>query len=90
MKMQGEKGGGESNNKSQESTKHDLPGKDKKGWTKLKGDQGWKDKDGNIWKKDMKHKDHWDISDRKGNKVRVVDFDGNQIWPEGPKNKNKK
>ena len=67
---------------------HDLPGK-KAGWTKLKGNQGWKDADGNIWKKDQLHKDHWDISDRKGNKIREVDYDGNQIWPGGPKNKNK-
>jgi len=58
--------------------------------TKLKNDQGWRDKDGNIWKKDMKHKDHWDLSDEKtGKKVKEVDFDENQIWPEGPKNKNK-
>jgi hypothetical protein len=40
--------------------------------------------------KDQKHKDHWDVSDPKGNKVREVDFRGVQIWPEGPKNKNKR
>ena len=57
--------------------------------TKMKGNQGWKDKNGNTWKKDMKHKDHWDVSDRKGNKIKEVDFKGNQIWPGGPKNKNK-
>ena len=67
----------------------DLPGKGKPGWTKLKGDQGWKDADGNMWNKDKLHKDHWDVSDKKGNKIREVDYDGNQIWPGGPKNKNK-
>jgi hypothetical protein len=60
------------------------------GWVKLKGDQGWRNADGSIWKKDMKHKDHWDVSDAKGNKIKEVDFHGVQIWPAGPKNKNKK
>ncbi|WP_425324577.1 SpvB/TcaC N-terminal domain-containing protein [Leptospira wolffii] len=69
----------------------DLPGKGKD-WTKLKGDQGWRDKDGKIWKKDQKHKDHWDISDPNNNnkKIREVDFYGNELWPNGPKNKGKK
>ena len=66
-----------------------LPG-DGAGWTKLRGDQGWRDANGNIWKKDKKHKDHWDVSDPKGRKIREVDFRGVQIWPEGPKNKNKR
>jgi RHS repeat-associated protein len=66
-----------------------LPGQGK-GWIKLRGNQGWKDAEGNIWKKDMKHKDHWDVTDRKGNKVREVDYEGNQIWPGGPKNRNKR
>jgi RHS repeat-associated protein len=57
--------------------------------TKLKGNQGYKDKAGNTWKKDTKHKDHWDVSDKKGNKVKEVTFDGKQLWPDGPKNKNK-
>jgi RHS repeat-associated protein len=57
--------------------------------TKLKGNQGYKDKAGNIWKKDMKHKDHWDVSDKKGKKVKEVTFDGKQLWPDGQKNKNK-
>jgi len=57
--------------------------------TKLKGNQGYKDKAGNTWKKDMKHKDHWDVSDKKGNKVKEVTFDGKQLWPDGQKNKNK-
>lgn len=35
------------------------------------------------------HKDHWDVSDPKGKKVKEVDFDGRKIWPGGPKNKNK-
>jgi hypothetical protein len=56
---------------------------------KLRGDQGFRDKDGNIWKRDQLHKDHWDVSDRKGNKVKEVDYNGRQIWPDGPKNKNK-
>ena len=36
------------------------------------------------------HKDHWDISDKKGKKVKEIDYKGNQIWPNGTKNKNKK
>ena len=57
---------------------------------KLKNNQGWRDKKQNIWKKDMKHKDHWDVIDPKtGKKIKEVDFDGNQIWPGGPKNKAK-
>jgi RHS repeat-associated protein len=67
----------------------ELPEKGRN-WRKLKGDQGWLDKDGNTWKKDKLHKDHWDVSDRKGKKIREVDFEGNQIWPNGPKNKNKR
>ena len=60
-------------------------------FVKLKGGQGWKDAKGNIWKKDMKHKDHWDITNPKTNKkIQEVDFNGNQIWPSGPKNKNKR
>ena len=67
-----------------------LPSKDNKNFTKLKGDQGWKEKEsGLIWKKDKLHKDHWDVSDSKGNKIKEIDFDGNQIWPNGVKNKNK-
>ena len=72
------------------STRISLPGEGP-GWTKLRGDQGWRDADGYIWKKDKKHKDHWDVSDpATGKKVREVDFRGIQIWPEGPKNKNKR
>ncbi|MCK9273127.1 RHS repeat-associated core domain-containing protein, partial [Candidatus Gracilibacteria bacterium] len=67
-----------------------TPSKDNSDFTKLKGNQGYKDSNGNIWKKDMKHKDHWDISDSKGRKVKEIDFEGNQIRPDGPKNKNKK
>ena len=63
-----------------------VPGEGK-GWRKLKGTQGWKDAQGNIWKKDKLHKDHWDILDRKGNKIMEVDFEGRQLWPEGPKHK---
>ena len=61
------------------------------GWTKLKGGQGIRDPDGNIWKKDRKHRDHWDVTDPKtGKKVKEVDFGGVQLWPHGAKNKNKK
>ena len=59
--------------------------------TKLRNGQGWKDKDGNVWKKDLKHKDHWDVTNPKtGKKVKEIDYNGQQIWPNGPKNKNKK
>jgi hypothetical protein len=40
----------------------------------------------------MKHKDegaHWDVADTKGKKIKEVNDDGTQIWPNGPKNKNK-
>jgi hypothetical protein len=59
------------------------------GWVRLRGDQGWKAPDGLIWKKDRLHKDHWDVSDASGRKIREVDFSGIQIWPQGPKNRNK-
>ena len=59
--------------------------------TKLKRGQGWRDADGNIWKRDMKHQDHWDVTDPKtGKKIKEIDFKGYQIWPDGPKNKNKR
>ena len=64
-----------------------VPGEGK-GWTKLKGSQGWRDGQGNIWKKDKLHKDHWDVMDKKGRKIREIDFNGEQIWP-GATNKNK-
>ncbi|MBU2714149.1 RHS repeat-associated core domain-containing protein [Zooshikella harenae] len=61
---------------------------------KLRGDQGYRPKDkkkkNERWKKDRLHEDHWDVSDTKGKKVKEIDFDGNQIWPNGPKNKNKR
>lgn len=69
--------------------KFKLPGEGD-GWKKLKGNQGWIDSDGHVWHKDKKHKDHWDVSDKKGNKIIEVDFNGKKIWPGGPKNKNKK
>ena len=58
---------------------------------KLRGDQGYRPKDATNerWKKDKLHKDHWDVSDTKGKKIKEIDFNGNQIWPDGPKNKNK-
>ena len=36
--------------------------------TILRGGQGWKDKKGNIWKKDRKHKDHYDVTNPKTGK----------------------
>lgn len=54
--------------------------------TKLKGSQGWRDTIGNIWKKDLLHKDHWDVTDRTGKKIKEVDFNGRELWPNGPKN----
>lgn len=66
-----------------------LPGEGD-GWVKLKRGQGYRDKDGNIWNKDKKHKDHWDVSSPKGVKIMEVDFRGAKIWPSGPKNKNKR
>jgi hypothetical protein len=74
---------------SKDVARQDLPGRGS-GWTKLKGDQGWRDIEGYIWKKDKLHKDHWDVSDLKGNKIKEVDFNGKLIWPEGPKNKARK
>jgi RHS repeat-associated protein len=59
------------------------------GARKLRGGQGYRDKKGNIWKKDQLHKDHWDVMDRNGNKIREVTFDGRELWPNGPKNNNK-
>jgi hypothetical protein len=66
-----------------------LPGKGP-GWIKLKHGQGWRDAGGNIWKKDKLHTDHWDVSDSKGRKIKEIDFNGNEIWPGGPKHKGKK
>jgi Fe-S cluster biosynthesis and repair protein YggX len=76
-------------NRDTSTTKIRLPGEGGD-WVKLKGDQGWKDADGNIWKKDKLHKDHWDISNKKSTKIREVDFFGREIWPNGPKNTNKR
>ena len=66
-----------------------TPDSDSKDFIKLKNGQGYKDKR-KYMEKDMKHKDHWDISDRKGKKIKEIDFKGNKIWPNGSKNKNKK
>ena len=67
----------------------DTPDSNPKKFRKLKGNQGYLDENGNYWKKDMLHKDHWDISNKKGKKIKEVDFNGKEIWPNGPKNKNK-
>ena len=66
-----------------------TPKSDPNSFIKLKGNQGYIDKKGNVWKKDMLHGDHWDISNKKGIKIREIRFDGTQLWPNGPKNKNK-
>jgi hypothetical protein len=58
-------------------------------WVKLKGTQGFRDPHGLTWKIDRLHKDHWDVSNSGGKKIREIDFQGIQIWPGGPKNKNK-
>ena len=39
-------------------------------WKKLKGRPGYVDPDGNIWAPDMKHKDHWDVANQKGKKIK--------------------
>jgi len=84
----GKKSADSSGNKNSSQYSKEPPGE----LIKLKNGQGWKDpKTGNIWKRDMKHKDHYDVTNPKtGKKVKEVDFEGNQIWPNGPKNKNKR
>ena len=76
----------------EESPTQPLPGRVPPGfgskWKRLRGGQGWLDPKGHIWKLDRLHKDHWDVS-LKGKKVREIDFAGNQIWPDGPKNRSK-
>lgn len=57
------------------------------GWSKLRGGQGYRDPAGDLWRVDRLHGDHWDVSDPVGRKVREVDFEGRQIWPDGPKNR---
>ena len=66
-----------------------TPDSNPENFVKLKNGPGYKDSKGNIWKKDKMHKDHWDVSNKKGKKVREVSYDGKKIWPNGPKNKNK-
>ena len=36
--------------------------------TRLRDGQEWKNKKGNIWKKDRKHKDHYDVTNPKTRK----------------------
>ena len=67
-----------------------TPDTDPDAFNKLKNGQGYRDEFGNTWKKDMLHKDHWDVTNSKGMKVKEVDFSGRQIWPNGPKNRNKR
>ena len=73
-------GGGDANNCESNSKKPPVKA------TKLRGNQGWRDENGNIWRKDMLHKDHWDVIDRSGNKIKEVTFDGRELWPNGPEN----
>jgi len=88
-KADDQKGKEKESPKAKETGQVDLPGTGKN-WLKLRGNQGWKNlKDGTIWTKDKLHKDHWDIKNEKDDKIREIDFHGNQIWPGGPKNKNK-
>lgn len=66
-----------------------LPGEGED-WVRLRGDQGWRDVDGMMWRRDCLYKDHWDVTDpRTGTKVREVTFDGRIIWPDGPKQRGK-
>lgn len=65
----------------------DTPISNPKSFDKSRRNQGYRDAKGNIWKKDKLHKDHWDVSNGKGRKIKKVDFNGRQIWPNGPKNK---
>ncbi len=55
----------------------------------MRGNQGYKDSKGNFWNVDKLHKDHYDVTNKNGQKIKEVDFSGIQIWPDGPKNKNK-
>jgi hypothetical protein len=44
-----------------------------------------------MWTKDKEHRDHWDVADPKtGKKIKEIDFNRRQIWPEGARNKSKK
>lgn len=65
------------------------PGYDKRTWGKVKGKTTYVDPDGNHWSEDKFHKDHWDVADKNGNAIKEIGFDGRQLWPDGPKNKNK-
>lgn len=58
-------------------------------FNKLRGNQGHLDANGNRRVKDRLHQDHWDVVDPKGNVILEVSFDGRELWPNGPKNKNK-
>jgi RHS repeat-associated protein len=66
-----------------------TPTSDPDSFTRLKNGQWYLDEDWNIRKKDMLHKDHWDISNSKWKKIREIDFGWREIRPNWPKNKNK-
>lgn len=59
------------------------------GWRKAKGRDGYIDPDGNRWSWDKGHADHWDVEDKRGKAIKEVSPEGDQIWPNGRKNKNK-
>jgi hypothetical protein len=59
-------------------------------WVKLRGAQGFQDPQGLIWTRDRLHKDHWDVKDARGKKIKEIRFDGTVLWPMGPKNRKKR
>ncbi|MGC2656764.1 MAG: RHS repeat-associated core domain-containing protein [Bryobacteraceae bacterium] len=78
-------GGGDANNGESNSKKPPVKA------TKLRGNQGWRDENGNIWRKDMLHKDHWDVIDRSGNKIRrslLMAENSGQTGPKTPTDSN--
>ncbi len=68
---------------------------EKDGWRKKKGSPTYISPDGIEYTEDKKHQNnkpggHFDgVDPRTGDKVIEVDYEGNKIWPDGPKNKNK-
>ena len=81
------------NEKDPNATYFPTPDSDPEDFNKLRGNQGIEDEDGDIWKLDRGHKHtipHWDVSDKKGNRVMEVALDGKKLWPGGNKNKNRK
>ena len=48
-------------------------------FTKMRGNQGFKDAAGHFWRVDRLHKDHYDVVNAKGEKIREIDFYGRRI-----------